>query len=49
MNAEEILRTHLSNAGKKGNAAMRKKLTPEQIKKNACKGGKARWKKWAKP
>ena len=48
MNAQDILRSHLSKAGKKGYAAMRKKLTPEQIKKNARKGGKARWKKASK-
>jgi hypothetical protein len=48
MTEEEILKNHLSKAGKKGNAAMRKKLTPEEIKKNARKGGKARWKKSSK-
>ena len=48
MTEAEILKKHLSNAGKLGNAAMRNKLTPEQIKKNARKGGKARWKKASK-
>jgi hypothetical protein len=45
MTEAEILKKHLSKAGKKGNAAMRARLTPEQIKRNARKGGKARWKK----
>jgi hypothetical protein len=48
MTEAEIVKKHLSQAGKKGNAAMRSKLTPEQIKKNARKGGKARWKNHSK-
>ena len=48
MNAQDILRSHLSKAGKKGYAAMRKKLTPEQLKKAARKGGKNRWKNRSK-
>jgi hypothetical protein len=43
MTEAEILKKHLSSAGKKGNAAMRKKHA-DKLSKFASKGGKARWK-----
>lgn len=44
MTEDEILHNHLSNVGKKGNAAMRKKYA-HKLSKFASKGGKNRWKK----
>ena len=44
MTETEILEQHLSQAGNKGKPRCDQKLTPEQIKKNARKGRKARWK-----
>jgi hypothetical protein len=47
MTEAEILRTHLSKAGKAGNTAMRKKYA-HKLKKFASKGGKNRWKNRSK-
>jgi hypothetical protein len=47
MTEAEILKKHLSEAGKAGNAAMRKKYA-HKLKTFASKGGKNRWKNRSK-